>query len=164
MIADATEGTWSSVGIIAGGAEPVSASVGMVIGAVEAVLGAAAFAWLGDIKQNSSEAKPLSCEHLVGVRRFELLTSSVSGKRSPPELNARSRVRKCARDNITEPELGGKNIFKNRLHCGIRALSYPFQKSLLPRFGCRIMQGHCGIVLWKDACGSVLPISGQASS
>ncbi len=39
-------------------------------------------------KQNSPEAKPLGCEHLVGVRRFELLTSSVSGKRSPPELNA----------------------------------------------------------------------------
>ena len=39
-------------------------------------------------KQNSLEAKPLGCEHLVGVRRFELLTSSVSGKRSPPELNA----------------------------------------------------------------------------
>ena len=32
---------------------------------------------------------PLGCECLVGVRRFELLTSSVSGKRSPPELNAR---------------------------------------------------------------------------
>ena len=75
-------------------------------------------------KQNSPEAEPLSCEHLVGVRRFELLTSSVSGKRSPPELNARSRVRKCARDNITEPELGGKNIFKNRLHCGIRGLCH----------------------------------------
>ena len=30
------------------------------------------------IKQNSPEAKPLDCEHLVGVRRFELLTSSVS--------------------------------------------------------------------------------------
>jgi hypothetical protein len=33
--------------------------------------------------------KPLTCEFMVGVRRFELLTSSVSGKRSPPELNAR---------------------------------------------------------------------------
>ena len=42
----------------------------------------------GDVKQNSPEAMPLGCEHLVGVRRFELLTSSVSGKRSPPELNA----------------------------------------------------------------------------
>ena len=31
----------------------------------------------------------LSCEELVGVTRFELVTSSVSGKRSPPELNAR---------------------------------------------------------------------------
>ena len=76
------------------------------------------------VKQNSPEAKPLGSEHLVGVRRFELLTSSVSGKRSPPELNARSRVRKRARDNITEPELGGKNIFKNRLHCGIRGLRH----------------------------------------
>ena len=27
--------------------------------------------------------------HVVGVARFELATSSVSGKRSPPELNAR---------------------------------------------------------------------------
>ena len=26
---------------------------------------------------------------MVGVTRFELVTSSVSGKRSPPELNAR---------------------------------------------------------------------------
>ena len=63
------------------------------------------------VKQNSSEAKPLSCEHLVGVRRFELLTSSVSGKRSPPELNARSRVRECARNNITELPPSGKNYF-----------------------------------------------------
>ena len=65
---------------------------------------------------------------MVGVRRFELLTSSVSGKRSPPELNARSRVRKRARDNITEPELGGKNIFKNRLHCGIRGFVISISK------------------------------------
>ena len=68
-------------------------------------------ACFGGIKQNSSEAKPLSCEHLVGVRRFELLTSSVSGKRSPPELNARSRVRECAGNNITELPPRGKNIF-----------------------------------------------------
>ena len=31
----------------------------------------------------------MTCSFMVGVRRFELLTSSVSGKRSPPELNAR---------------------------------------------------------------------------
>jgi hypothetical protein len=74
-------------------------------------LGAAASFWLGGVKQNSSEAKPLSCEHLVGVRRFELLTSSVSGKRSPPELNARSRVRECAGNNITELPPSGKNYF-----------------------------------------------------
>ena len=110
--------------MFAGAAEAASVSSGMVIGIAEAALGAAAPFWLGGVKQNSSEAKPLSCEHLVGVRRFELLTSSVSGKRSPPELNARSRVRKRARDNITEPELGGKNIFKNRLHCGIRGLCH----------------------------------------
>lgn len=41
MIADAVEGTWSSVRAIAGGAEPVSATVGMVVGVVEAVLDAA---------------------------------------------------------------------------------------------------------------------------
>ena len=76
------------------------------------------------VTKKAQRTYPLSCEHLVGVRRFELLTSSVSGKRSPPELNARSRVRKRARDNITEPELGGKNIFKNRLHCGIRGLCH----------------------------------------
>ena len=32
-------------------------------------------------------------EHVVGVTRFELVTSSVSGKRSPPELNARTKTR-----------------------------------------------------------------------
>ena len=85
--------------------------VGVVVGAVEAALGAATPSWLGGVKQNSSEAKPLSCEHLVGVRRFELLTSSVSGKRSPPELNARSRVRECAGNNITELPPSGKNYF-----------------------------------------------------
>ena len=97
--------------MVARGVGAASASSGMVIGAVEAVLGAAAPFWLGDVKQNSSEAKPLSCEHLVGVRRFELLTSSVSGKRSPPELNARSRVRECAGNNITELPPSGKNYF-----------------------------------------------------
>ena len=91
---------------------------GMVIGVVEAALGAAASFWLGSVKQNNSEAKPLSCEHLVGVRRFELLTSSVSGKRSPPELNARSRVRECAGNNITELPSGGKNYFKKLVNCG----------------------------------------------
>ena len=92
--------------------------VGVVAGVVEAVLGAATPSWLGGVKQNSSEAKPLSCEHLVGVRRFELLTSSVSGKRSPPELNARSRVRECAGNNITELPPGGKNYFKKLVICG----------------------------------------------
>ena len=91
---------------------------GVVAGVVEAVLGAATPSWLGRVKQNSSEAKPLSCEHLVGVRRFELLTSSVSGKRSPPELNARSRVRECAGNNITELPPGGKNYFKKLVICG----------------------------------------------
>ena len=31
----------------------------------------------------------LASSFVVGVTRFELVTSSVSGKRSPPELNAR---------------------------------------------------------------------------
>ena len=30
----------------------------------------------------------MSASQMVGVTRFELVTSSVSGKRSPPELNA----------------------------------------------------------------------------
>ena len=30
----------------------------------------------------------LACMFVVGVTRFELVASSVSGKRSPPELNA----------------------------------------------------------------------------
>ena len=43
---------------------------------------------IGVKNKTAQRTKPLGCEHLVGVRRFELLTSSVSGKRSPPELNA----------------------------------------------------------------------------
>ena len=35
----------------------------------------------------------LTCLLMVGVTRFELVTSSVSGKRSPPELNARAQCR-----------------------------------------------------------------------
>ena len=62
-------------------------------------------------KKRPAEGLRRGADFVVGVTRFELVTSSVSGKRSPPELNARSRVRKCARDNITELELGGKNIF-----------------------------------------------------
>ena len=84
---------------------------GVIVGVVEVALGTAAPFWPGGVKQNSSEAKPLSCEHLVGVTRFELVTSSVSGKRSPPELNARSRVRECAGNNLTELLSGGKNYF-----------------------------------------------------
>ena len=126
VISGALEATLGPAGVIAGDVEVASASVGMTVSDIEAVLGlggviadvvevalgVAALSWLGGVKQNSSEAKPLSCEHLVGVRRFELLTSSVSGKRSPPELNARSRVRECAGNNITELPPGGKNYFK----------------------------------------------------
>jgi hypothetical protein len=43
-----------------------------------------------DQKNTGQRKRPLTCEFMVGVRRFELLTSSVSGKRSPPELNART--------------------------------------------------------------------------
>ena len=55
---------------------------------------------------------PLACECMVGVRRFELLTSSVSGKRSPPELNARISAagvaaRSILRENarVTQPSI-----------------------------------------------------------
>ena len=111
VLAGGAEAGLGLIGIAIVGAEVASASVGVVAGVVEAALGAATFSWFGGVKQNSSEAKPLSCGHLVGVRRFELLTSSVSGKRSPPELNARSRVRECAENNITELLPGGKNYF-----------------------------------------------------
>ena len=121
----ALETTLGPAGVIAGDVEVASASVGMtvsdieavlglggvIVGVVEAALGVAVLSWLAGVKQNSSEAKPLSCEHLVGVTRFELVTSSVSGKRSPPELNARSRVRECAGNNITELPPSGKSYF-----------------------------------------------------
>ena len=101
----------SLIGTITGVVWVALSLVGMIAGAVGAALDVVVPSWLAVVKQNSSEAKPLSCEHLVGVRRFELLTSSVSGKRSPPELNARSRVRECAGNNITELPPSGKNIF-----------------------------------------------------
>ena len=44
---------------------------------------------------------------VVGVTRFELVTSSVSGKRSPPELNARMS---CAAQ-ATKRSIG--NLFSN---------------------------------------------------
>ena len=111
VVAGVAEAAWNLVGMIAGVAEAVLGLGGVIADVVEAALGVAAPSWLGGVKQNSSEAKPLSCEHLVGVTRFELVTSSVSGKRSPPELNARSRVRECAGNNITELLPGGKNYF-----------------------------------------------------
>ena len=45
-----------------------------------------------DLVRNQKEAdgQAVYLGVLVGVARFELATSSVSGKRSPPELNARS--------------------------------------------------------------------------
>lgn len=46
-----------------------------------------------DKLQKRPETMSLTSSFMVGVRRFELLTSSVSGKRSPPELNARSVAR-----------------------------------------------------------------------
>ena len=104
-------GGFGLVGVSAGTVEATLGPAGMIAGAVEAALDVVVPSWFAGVKQNSSEAKPLSCEHLVGVTRFELVTSSVSGKRSPPELNARSRVRDCAENNITELPPSGKNIF-----------------------------------------------------
>ena len=37
----------------------------------------------------SALSMPLTCINLVGATRFELVASSVSGKRSPAELSAR---------------------------------------------------------------------------
>ncbi len=63
---------------------------------------------------------PLACEFMVGVRRFELLTSSVSGKRSPPELNAQicaagDAARSILRENarVTQPSIPSFSRFTN---------------------------------------------------
>ena len=57
---------------------------------------------------------------MVGVRRFELLTSSVSGKRSPPELNARISAagvaaRSILRENahVTQPSIASFSHITN---------------------------------------------------
>ena len=57
---------------------------------------------------------------MVGVRRFELLTSSVSGKRSPPELNARISAagvaaRSILRENahVTQPSIASFSRITN---------------------------------------------------
>ena len=73
----------------------------------------------------------MTCEFMVGVRRFELLTSSVSGKRSPAELNAlelrggngnRTRVHGFAdRCLTTRPFHRGVTASKNLKHQGTRA-------------------------------------------
>ena len=42
-----------------------------------------------DQNEKGQSLHALTCDFVVGVTRFELVTSSVSGKRSPPELNAR---------------------------------------------------------------------------
>lgn len=73
-IAGVVWATLGLAGVASGVVETTLGSIGVVAGVVETALGAATPAWLGGVKQNSSEAKPLSCEHLVGVRRFELLT------------------------------------------------------------------------------------------
>ena len=55
---------------------------------------------------------------MVGVRRFELLTSSVSGKRSPPELNAQME-----RTTGLEPDPNlGKVVLYQLSHVRLRGL------------------------------------------
>ena len=46
-------------------------------------------------KKRPAEGLRRGADFVVGVTRFELVTSSVSGKRSPPELNARTLVTRC---------------------------------------------------------------------
>ena len=55
---------------------------------------------------------------MVGVTRFELVTSSVSGKRSPPELNAQSSNHilggtKTQEDIIPESRIFARPYFEN---------------------------------------------------
>ena len=52
-------------------------------------------------KKRPAEGLRRGADFVVGVTRFELVTSSVSGKRSPPELNARIQgALFSARNNI----------------------------------------------------------------
>ena len=62
--------------------------------------------WQGD----ALPAEP--CPQMVGVTRFELVTSSVSGKRSPPELNAHLLC-------FLEPfgSIGKTLVYRNRIRC-----------------------------------------------
>ena len=74
--------------------------------------------------------------HVVGVRRFELLTSSVSGKRSPPELNARScaameRRRGNKRARFLWPQVchgAGYGVRTRDLHLG-KVASYQLRQA-----------------------------------
>ena len=54
---------------------------------------------------------------MVGVTRFELVTSSVSGKRSPPELNAHFNNHilgaKTQEDIIPESRIFARPYFEN---------------------------------------------------
>ncbi len=62
--------------------------------------------WQGD----ALPAEP--CPQMVGVTRFELVTSSVSGKRSPPELNAHLLC-------FLEPfgSIGKTLLYQNQIRC-----------------------------------------------
>ena len=54
----------------------------------------------------------MTCESVVGVTRFELVTSSVSGKRSPPELNARIKLLNCSEGySTTKTTIGASAIY-----------------------------------------------------
>ena len=54
-----------------------------------------------ELQRKRPETMSPALSFLVGVTRFELVTSSVSGKRSPPELNARIQgALFSARNNI----------------------------------------------------------------
>ncbi len=62
---------------------------------------------------------------MVGVTRFELVTSSVSGKRSPPELNARMYA-----DQATEGSIGDcVSHYKPQL---MKISTQPFTVELAP--------------------------------
>ena len=56
---------------------------------------------------------------MVGVTRFELVASSVSGKRSPPELNARSADLSISGGNNTKRKLDG-NYFLSSMRIWLK--------------------------------------------
>ena len=93
--------------------------------------------FLAQNKETGQTTPCLTCENLVGVTRFELVTSSVSGKRSPPELNALSfgcRSRSKEHYSGTAPSV--QREISNKLACSSSPAYRSLQLSRRPAVVC----------------------------